>query len=458
MSQVSYIKYLDIKEARRYDADFFMPEFLEMDKIIRNGLPIIQIAKTVDLQSNGAFADIYTTLNDGNEKTIPYIRSTNVGDFFLNKNDLEFISKEAHEKLLKTHTKIHDILMARKGKIGGATIVLSQDTDLNTNDNVVNIKIIDQRINPFYLITFLNSRYGILQVNRFATGNVQPWLSMHQVRILKVPLVKEIIQFQIEQIVKSAHEKQTLSKKLYKEAEELLLAELGLLNYPIKHELTFYTSKKEIEEAHRYDSEYFQPKYAEIIKKIEKYVHGWDLVKNQFNQNTTLSKKDGNYCNYIEISDVNVLNGEITPTRVEIKDIPANGKRKLFKNDLLISKVRPYRGAISFIDFEADNLLGSGAFTVLQEKTEYRKEVLMIFLKTVFIKELLLRYNCGSSYPVIKDEDILNLKIPLIKLSIQKQIAEKIQESHRLRKESKQLLEEAKRKVEEEIEKENVIN
>ena len=91
-------------------------------------------------------------------------------------------------------------------------------------------------------------------------------------------------------------------------------------------------------------------------------------MKNQFKQNTTLSKKDGDYCNYIEISDVNVSNGEITPNRVEIKNVPANGKRKLFKDDLLISKVRPYRGAISFIDFEVDNLLGSGAFTVLQEK------------------------------------------------------------------------------------------
>jgi len=45
-------------------------------------------------------------------------------------------------------------------------------------------------------------------------------------------------------------------------------------------------------------------------------------------------------------------------------------------------------------------------------------------------------------------------KIPLIKPKIQKQIAKKIQESHKLRKESKELLEEAKRKVEEEIERE----
>ncbi len=44
-------------------------------------------------------------------------------------------------------------------------------------------------------------------------------------------------------------------------------------------------------------------------------------------------------------------------------------------------------------------------------------------------------------------------QISLIKPQIQKQIAKKIQESHKLRKESKELLEKAKRKVEEEIEK-----
>jgi len=215
--------------------------------------------------------------------------------------------------------------------------------------------------------------------------------------------------------------------------------------------------KSDIQEARRFDAEYFQPKYEEIIKKIEKYENGFDVVKNQFKQNDTLSKKDKEFYNYIEISDVNISNGEITPSKIETDEIPANGKRELFKNDLLISKVRPYRGAISFIDFEKENLLGSGAFTVLQEKTEYKKEVLMIFLKTIFIKELLLRYNCGTSYPVIKDEDILNLKIPLINQKIQKQIAKKIKESYKLRKESKELLEKAKRKVEKRLRKIKLI-
>ncbi|MBU1129572.1 MAG: hypothetical protein KJ949_03010 [Nanoarchaeota archaeon] len=46
------------------------------------------------------------------------------------------------------------------------------------------------------------------------------------------------------------------------------------------------------------------------------------------------------------------------------------------------------------------------------------------------------------------------IKIPLLPSSIQNEISEKIQESFKLRKESKELLEKAKKMVEDEIEKE----
>lgn len=176
-------------------------------------------------------------------------------------------------------------------------------------------------------------------------------------------------------------------------------------------------------------------------------------MRNIFKQNKEVFTPTSDTCNYIEIWSINTGNWEISPTNISVEDLPDNGKRKLFKNDLLVSKVRPYRWAVSFIDFDMEDLVGSWAFTVLQEKKDYKKETLMIFLKLFCIKDLLLRYNSGAMYPVIKDEDILNLKLPLISPSIQSQIASKIQLSHQLRKESRLLLEQAKMMVESEIEK-----
>ena len=95
----------------------------------------------------------------------------------------------------------------------------------------------------------------------------------------------------------------------------------------------------------------------------------------------------------------------------------------------------------------------SGAFTVLQEKNNYKKEVLLVLLKTKLYREWLLEFNVGTSYPVIKDDDILNMLLPKIDTRIQQQIAEKIQESFKLRKQSKNLLNLAKQVVETAIEK-----
>ncbi|MHA1574894.1 MAG: restriction endonuclease subunit S [Alphaproteobacteria bacterium] len=443
--QISIIKYSNVLETRRFDAEFYKPEYLKKEKIITNNAYVL--LGDVSFITDG----IHDSIDFDKKSNILLVSAKAPKENTFNISGLKYISERQHKKNPRTSLKENDIIISTVGTIGNCAVVTSNLLPANSDRHVGIIR--PKEISSFFISTFLLSKYGRMQTRKFCAGNVQPNLYIQDLKKIKIPVLQESFQLEIEKNVKNAHQKQTQSKQLYKEAEELLLKELGLLNYKSKHNLTFETTKKEVEKAGRFDSEYFQPEFLEIIEKIENYSGGFDVVENQFNQNKSLSKKNKEFYNYIEISDVNITDGEITPNKIETKDIPANGKRNLYKNDLLISKVRPYRGAVSFIDFETGNLLGSGAFVVLQEKSDYKKEVLMIFLKTFFIKDLLLRYNCGTSYPVIKDEDILNLKIPLIKPKIQKLIAEKIQESHKLRKESKELLETAKRKVEEEIEK-----
>ena len=120
------------------------------------------------------------------------------------------------------------------------------------------------------------------------------------------------------------------------------------------------------------------------------------------------------------------------------------------KDDIIISTVRPNRGAVAILD--EDNMLVSGAFTVLRERGEYKKEVLQVLLRLPLYRDWLLRYNVGTSYPVIKDDDVLNIPIPLFDDETQSIIVAKVKESSGLRKQSKQLLEYAKQAVEMAIE------
>ena len=194
---------------------------------------------------------------------------------------------------------------------------------------------------------------------------------------------------------------------------------------------------------------------SDEIEKIISEQRSFTYIKNEFNHIKTSFDKSKNGYNYIEIGNVNVSDGTNVFNYVETQVLPANAKINVKNGDLLVSTVRPYRGAVTIIDTSENDLIVSGAFTVLRKKenSKINTQVFQVLLRTNIYKELLLKYNVGTSYPVIKDDDVLNLVIPIIDISIQNRIEEKIKKSFLLKEESKRLLDLAKKAVEIAIEK-----
>lgn len=143
---------------------------------------------------------------------------------------------------------------------------------------------------------------------------------------------------------------------------------------------------------------------------------------------------------------MNVSNGVALANQIATDELPDNAKIMTLSGDVLVSKVRPNRGAIAIL--REDNLLVSGAFAVLRSSGKFSVEVLQVLLRTKIYRELMLKYNVGTSYPVIKDEDVLNLPLPIVGHAVQEKIAAQVAESFRLRGESEKLLSRAKRAVE----------
>lgn len=108
--------------------------------------------------------------------------------------------------------------------------------------------------------------------------------------------------------------------------------------------------------------------------------------------------------------------------------------------------MRPNRGAVAIL--RENKLLVSGAFAVLRSSGKFSVEVLQVLLRTKIYRDLMLKFNVGTSYPVIKDEDVLNLPLPSVEEEIQEKIAAQVAESFRLRSESEKLLFKAKKAVE----------
>ena len=448
MSQISQISVKDIIRENRMDAEFhrniFINPKLEYDYIWNLLKKNTQYWISIDMNLDWNWYKIY--------------RMNEIENMFC-KTEVEKYANIEEKEMKTFKLNDRDVLFNRTNsyEFVWRTWIFKKysDEDLVFASYLIRVNPDENKILPEYLTAFLNTKYWIFDVKRRAKISInQSNVSAEELKKVRIPVLDMEIQEKIKDLFDKAFLSSQKSKYLYQEAEDLLLTELWLKNHTISHTLTFSTTKKAVDEAWRYDADYFQPKYDELIEKIENYKWGRNYVENLFKQNLSVAKIDSETCNYVEIWDINISNWEIIPNEIFVSDLPANWKRVLKKNDLLISKVRPYRWAVSFIDFECENLIWSWAFTILQEKTDYKKEVLMVFLKTECIKDLLLRYNCGTSYPVIKDETILKLKLPLINPQLQKEISDKIKESFKLRNESKELLEQAKKMVEDEIEKE----
>lgn len=461
MPQISYIKYADIKEARRYDAEYFKPEYLEIEKKIfkLNNKPIGKIISLLtDYHANGS----YQTLNEHvkllDEKN--YALMVRTVDFETDnyETDSKYLSESSYNFLEKTKMFGGEIVINKIGNAGRVYFLQNLDRPVSLGMNQFMIRT-SENINNYYLYIYLISYYGKKLLERRITGAVPLSIDKQSVKNVIVPILPQSFQLQIEQIVKLAHQKQTQSKQLYREAEELLLRELGLLDYQVKHSLTFSTTKKEVEQAKRYDSEYFQPKYAEIIKKIEKYEGGFDVVgemvkwKKGIEVGTEAYTETGK--DFVRVSDFSIYG--ISESNRKISDDAFGELKKNYQSkqdEILFTK----DGTIGISYVLKENIQGvlSGAFLRLTLKEKYQnfeKECLALILNSILCKMQVEKLSGGALIAHLKPSDFETFKIPLIKQSIQKQIAEKIQESHKLRKESKELLEEAKRKVEEEIEK-----
>lgn len=413
---------------------------------------------------------------------VTFLSMQNLGNGFVNERDKGAIK---YFKGGYTYFAENDILIAKitpcmeHGKCAIATNLTNKIGFGSTEFNVFRVK--DSRFLQEFIFCYLNRD----NIRKIAADNMVGTSGRQRVPTafyenLPIPLFPKPFQLEIEKLVKQSHEALEDSKRLYKEAQELLYKELELdFKNPLKSllksslqatkasELAIINDiskkyphlnisvrplSKSLHKSGRLDSEYYQSKYDAIERKIKDYQGGWGYVKTMFSRNNTTCNFLKDKYKYIEIGDINTSNGMASFNEIPTNELPANAKIMIEKNDILISKVRPYRGAVAIIDFDIKDTIASGAFVVLRENGDFKKEVLQVLLRTTIYKEWLLKWNVGTSYPVIKDENILDLPIPKINPATQEQIALKIQKSFTLRAKSKDLLQNAKMRLENAIE------
>ncbi len=443
------IKYSDLQKLKtmRIDNEYFSKCYIENEALLQK-FGYRSIGKIVGTITDfGAYSQ--TNFIELQEQGVNFFRNQDVKNNTIDNSGCAKISNEVYNKLtLKLQP--NDILIPRTGTLGNACVISENHLPASANQNLAVLRDI-QTMLPHYVAVVLCSKVGLLQINRNSTGNVQQWLNLDAIKGIKIPTATENFQKEIQAIIKNSEKLLDESKNIYNCAEQLLT---DYLKVHSQKETWKNSSVKMLGDSFnitgRLDAEYYHPKYEQYEKTVKESKIGFTLIKDKFEPITERCDRTLSQYQYIEIGDINVGTGIATPNVVLTEELPANAKIMTKANDILVSTVRPNRGAVSILT--QDDLLVSGAFTVLRESSDYPKEVLQVLLRLEMYRDWLLRYNVGTSYPVIKDADVLNLPIPIFDSETTESVVENIRKSYDLRECSKHLLNIAVKTVEMAIE------
>lgn len=366
---------------------------------------------------------------------------------YANISDKEFQQFEINE---------NDILFNRTNSINfvGRTGIVKEKTNSVFASYLVRLVPDINFIRPEYLAIYLNTKFGIGQIRRRAMPSInQANVSAAELKQILIPLFPLPIQDEIAEVVNESFYLLQLSKSHYAKAQELLERELGLDKLVFDKPLSYEAELSEVVGNNRADAEYFHAKYVPLLNLISFYGAGClplSKLATEIIPNINLQKETGDY-DYIEIGDIAISDGSYTKNRINVKNLPANAKIKLSGGEIIISQVRPTRGAISIISDELDYpTLCSGAFYTCRINDISYREIIWLYIRS--IRGIFEKFCGGTSYPTIDSHYVSKLMIPIFERSFAEKIKNLIIDSKKAKTESQLLLEQAKLRVEELIE------
>lgn len=440
-------------ETKRFDSEYFKKEFLTFINTLKK-LNHSRLESITDVKG-GKRLPLGEEFSD---EGIPYIRAEDNKKGFVNTENSPYISFKLHKQLKSYQTQYNDILLTIVGNsIGDVGIVKFNLERCNLTENCAKIINLHFCLNPNYLFIFLNSQFGQMQIKREKVGTAQPKLSIERIRRFIIPIFSNNFQLQIENLVKTSYEKLEGSKSLYKQAEELLLKELDLVDFkPSEENIAIKSFRESFLSTGRLDSEYYQPKYDELIEHIKKTK--FDKLSNIVNIKKSIEPGSEAYQEegipFIRVS--NVTKFGITNTEIHLSKnlFSDNDIKKLYpvKDTILLSKDGTV-GIAYKIKNEAEIITSSALLHLSIKREDVTSEYLTLILNSLIVQLQAQRDAGGSVIQHWKPSEIEEILIPIIDLSIQIKIEEKIKKSFELKETSKQLLDLAKRAVEIAIEK-----
>ena len=161
------------------------------------------------------------------ESGILFIRSQNVLWGETDFSDAVFITEETHKNMKRSQVKFEDVFLNITGASIGRSAIMKENIEANVNQHVVFIRTIKEKLNPYFLSTFLNSPYAQNIIENAQTGAARQAINYEQIKEMKIPLPSIYEQQTIVNAIEEEIQLVKANKRLIEIFEQKIKTKIG---------------------------------------------------------------------------------------------------------------------------------------------------------------------------------------------------------------------------------------
>jgi restriction endonuclease S subunit len=417
--------------------------------------PVIKFREFIDKINNGK----NVSQNDYSfvETDYVYLTVNNIRKHEIIFNEIIFLNDEIGLKLEKNKLRQGDLIITRSGTVGICKLFDLEDKNIYIPSGyLIAIKLKRGR-NKKFVEHYLSLDFIEKYIRIHAAGKTQQNIS--QIYIKRIPMPDIPLNLQ-EQIVREIAE---FEERLENEKQKLVslqdIIEEVFIKYGVKG------TKFEKKEFEAFITDASKIAAQKFLRCGAQYRACWDVHNGllfedrtefptaklwsvmKLHKTKTLKKGvlDKEYI-LLDLKDLEAFTGKIANEEKLVTEI---GSDKVVFNDadLIVTKIDPYLG-YTFVNNKSKPFIGTTEllpFVITEEKAiqEYIKYLLLS--KEYIFKSSLLMY--GKRHPRIHPLDLLNIKVPLPDLDIQREIISEIQKQEEINEDANQKITEFREEI-----------
>jgi len=199
----------------RLDAEHYQPKYDDLHQaLITHSCGTTTVGDLAGEIANGAEVREYQ------ESGTPYLR---VGDLRFLDIDASSVVKidpvRAESGLKKIDLQVGDVLISRSGSLAISAVVEAPWDKALISSHLIRLRIVDKRINPYFLALFFMTTPGKMQIQKWSNGGVQPEISQPALKAIVVPVPPMAVQLRIRDLILNARQLRDRSNGLLEAAK-----------------------------------------------------------------------------------------------------------------------------------------------------------------------------------------------------------------------------------------------